>query len=271
MKLSSILLILTCALFGVSAQESATNNTNRIVLTPELINAYAEEARSNNAALWAARFTRWAPPSRGRRWVVLANVGAAVAYLPWLSGAIDDGRAAGIPWTVVGMHKPCISSSSAGCAVGQPLWNMLLDKRVDLILAGHNHNYQRSKQLALRPGTCPTFVLGGFSPACVSDNGTGVMEIDGESVTLGDTLPDTGLGPVGAFEVEETKQILAQALNRLPEREKIVLTLYYYEGLTLGEIGGILGITESRVCQIHTKAVIQLRSKLGDPSVSTPR
>ena len=86
-----------------------------------------------------------------------------------------------------------------------------------------------------------------------------------ESVTLGDTIPDTGLGPVGAFEVEETKQILAQTLNRLPEREKIVLTLYYYEGLTLGEIGGILGITESRVCQIHTKAVIQLRSKLSEP------
>ncbi len=89
-----------------------------------------------------------------------------------------------------------------------------------------------------------------------------------ESVTLGDTIPDAGLGPVGAFEVEETKQILAQALNRLPEREKIVLTLYYYEGLTLGEIGGVLGITESRVCQIHTKAVIQLRSKLGDPVTS---
>ena len=84
-----------------------------------------------------------------------------------------------------------------------------------------------------------------------------------ESVTLGDTIPDAGLGPVGAFEVEETKLILAQAINRMPEREKIVLTLYYYEGLTLGEIGGILGITESRVCQIHTKAVLQLRSKLG--------
>jgi RNA polymerase sigma factor for flagellar operon FliA len=86
-----------------------------------------------------------------------------------------------------------------------------------------------------------------------------------ESMTLGDTIPDAGIGPVGAFEVEETKQILAKALNRLPEREKIVLTLYYYEGLTLGEIGGILGITESRVCQIHTKAVIQLRSKLAEP------
>jgi RNA polymerase sigma factor for flagellar operon FliA len=86
-----------------------------------------------------------------------------------------------------------------------------------------------------------------------------------ESVTLGDTIPDPGPGPSGAFEVEETKQILAQAINRLPEREKFVLTLYYYEGLTLGEIGGILGITESRVCQIHTKAVIQLRSKLAEP------
>jgi RNA polymerase sigma factor for flagellar operon FliA len=87
----------------------------------------------------------------------------------------------------------------------------------------------------------------------------------GESVTLGDTIPDPGLGPVGAFEVQETKQILAAAINRLPEREKIVLTLYYYEGLTLGQIGDVLGITESRVCQIHTKAVIQLRGKLAEP------
>src|ERR671922_197433 len=72
-------------------------------------------------------------------------------------------------------------------------------------------------------------------------------------------------GPVAAFEVEEMKQILADAINRMPEREKIVLTLYYYEGLTLGEIGEVLGVTESRVCQIHTKAVLQLRSKMAEP------
>src|ERR1700736_1483796 len=60
------------------------------------------------------------------------------------------------------------------------------------------------------------------------------------------------------------KQILASAINRLGDREKIVLTLYYYEGLTLAEIGDILGVTESRVCQIHTKAVLQLRAKLAD-------
>ena len=65
------------------------------------------------------------------------------------------------------------------------------------------------------------------------------------------------------------KQILASAINRLGDREKIVLTLYYYEGLTLAEIGEVLGVTESRVCQIHTKAVLQLRSKLSDAEAAT--
>jgi RNA polymerase sigma factor for flagellar operon FliA len=86
-----------------------------------------------------------------------------------------------------------------------------------------------------------------------------------ETVTLRDTIPDRDLGPVGTFEVEETKQMLAAAINRLPEREKFVLSLYYYEGLTLGQIGEVLHITESRVCQIHTKAVLQLRAKLAEP------
>lgn len=84
----------------------------------------------------------------------------------------------------------------------------------------------------------------------------------GESLTLGDTVADTGDGPVGTYEIEEMRQLLAQAINAMPEREKLVLTLYYYEGLTLAEIGRVLGVTESRVCQIHTKAVLQLRSRL---------
>jgi RNA polymerase sigma factor for flagellar operon FliA len=87
----------------------------------------------------------------------------------------------------------------------------------------------------------------------------------GESTTLGDTIADRGQSPVAAFEVEEMKQILASAINRLGEREKIVLTLYYYEGLTLAEIGEVLGVTESRVCQIHTKSIFQLRSKMVEP------
>ena len=87
----------------------------------------------------------------------------------------------------------------------------------------------------------------------------------GESTTLGDTIPDKGEGPVAAFEVEEMKQILASAINRLGDREKMVLTLYYYEGLTLNEIGQVLGVTESRVCQIHTKSILQLRSRMAEP------
>ncbi len=84
----------------------------------------------------------------------------------------------------------------------------------------------------------------------------------GEATTLGDTLADKGDGPMAAFEVEEMKQILAGAINRLGDREKIVLTLYYYESLTLAQIGEVLGVTESRVCQIHTKAVMQLRGRI---------
>ncbi len=91
----------------------------------------------------------------------------------------------------------------------------------------------------------------------------------GEATSLGETLPDRHDGPVAAYEVEEMKQILARAINRLADREKIVLTLYYYEGLTLAEIGEVLGVTESRVCQIHTKAVLQLRGRLGEPARET--
>jgi RNA polymerase sigma factor for flagellar operon FliA len=67
-----------------------------------------------------------------------------------------------------------------------------------------------------------------------------------------------------AFESEEMKSILAEAINRLPEREKMVVTLYYFEGLTLAQIGEVLGVTESRICQMHTKAVLGLRGKIAE-------
>jgi RNA polymerase sigma factor for flagellar operon FliA len=85
----------------------------------------------------------------------------------------------------------------------------------------------------------------------------------GDSVTLGDMVPsDPDEAPGVAVEVEEMRSFLADAVARMPEREKIVLSLYYYEGLTLAEIGSVLGVTESRVCQIHTKAVLQLRARI---------
>ncbi|HLX87770.1 MAG TPA: RNA polymerase sigma factor WhiG [Acidimicrobiales bacterium] len=88
----------------------------------------------------------------------------------------------------------------------------------------------------------------------------------GDRTTLGDTIPDAAEGPGALFEDKESKEILAQAIRQLGERERTVLSLYYYEGLTLAEIGEILGVTESRVCQIHTKAVLQLRGRLTEKS-----
>ncbi len=80
--------------------------------------------------------------------------------------------------------------------------------------------------------------------------------------TLGDTIATADEGPGDLFEVQEMRGMLADAVDRLPEREKVVLTLYYYEGLTLAQIGEVIGVTESRVCQIHTKAILQLRSRM---------
>jgi RNA polymerase sigma factor for flagellar operon FliA len=78
---------------------------------------------------------------------------------------------------------------------------------------------------------------------------------------------DTGHGarstdPARTFESKETKFLLSQAMDQLGEREKIMLVLYYYEGMTLAEIGAVLGVTESRVSQMHTAAMGRLRDKL---------
>jgi RNA polymerase sigma factor for flagellar operon FliA len=84
----------------------------------------------------------------------------------------------------------------------------------------------------------------------------------GEQVSLLDTLADRGGDIATGLEGQETRGLLAAAIISLSEREKIVVTGDYCEGLTLNEIGEILGVTESRICQIHTKAVGQLRLQL---------
>ncbi len=95
-----------------------------------------------------------------------------------------------------------------------------------------------------------------------------LMAVDGgqgDKLSLVDTLEDTKtVSPMDAFESVEMKDILTEAVNKLPEREKVVVTLYYYEGLTLAEIGQVLGVTESRICQMHTKAVLALRGKISE-------
>lgn len=82
------------------------------------------------------------------------------------------------------------------------------------------------------------------------------------------SIPDHNADdPVASFESAEVREILTGAIERLPERERIVIALYYYEGLTLKEIGRVLGVTESRVSQLHTKAVLRLRARLHSAQV----
>ena len=90
----------------------------------------------------------------------------------------------------------------------------------------------------------------------------------GDQVALIDTLEDTqGPEPQSELAQTELKEALGEAIARLPEREKLVVTLYYYEELTLREIGEVLGVTESRVSQLHTKAILRLKARLaGSPT-----
>lgn len=81
-----------------------------------------------------------------------------------------------------------------------------------------------------------------------------------ESIT--DGLTDKIAGPLDELEIHEFKVALADAVASLPEREQLVMSLYYDEELNLREIGGILGVSESRVCQIHGQALVRLKSRL---------
>ena len=86
----------------------------------------------------------------------------------------------------------------------------------------------------------------------------------GDQVALIDTIEDPEApDPQGSLSQTELREAIADSIARLPEREKLVVTLYYYEELTLREIGEVLGVTESRVSQLHTKAILRLKARLG--------
>jgi RNA polymerase sigma factor for flagellar operon FliA len=95
-----------------------------------------------------------------------------------------------------------------------------------------------------------------------------VSDSSGDSVSLLDTLHDPGApDPAAVMDATDLKDRIADAIARLPEREKLVVALYYYENLTLREIGEVLGVTESRVSQLHTKAVLRLRGRMAEENL----
>ncbi len=84
-----------------------------------------------------------------------------------------------------------------------------------------------------------------------------------ERLHLSDVIPDADASPVADVELRERIRELGGAIDKLPERERLVIALYYYEGLTFKEIGKVLSVSESRVYQLHTQAVVRMRGHLG--------
>jgi len=90
-----------------------------------------------------------------------------------------------------------------------------------------------------------------------------ISDSSGDQVSLLDTISDPSASdPQEALDTSEVKERLSEGIASLPEREQLVVALYYYESLTLREIGEVLGVTESRVSQLHTKAVLRLKARL---------
>lgn len=103
----------------------------------------------------------------------------------WTEAAIDGAHNANIPWTVVGMHTPCFSMGGYECAAGAKLTNMLVGKKVDMVLTGHEHVYQRTHQLGVNED-CPKLVPEEVSADCVADSDNDLRQGQGTVfVTIG--------------------------------------------------------------------------------------
>ena len=85
---------------------------------------------------------------------------------------------------------------------------------------------------------------------------------------LEESIPDPNMKtPLELYEDNKKKELLADLVGKLPEREKIILSLYYWEEMTMKEIGKALNLTEGRICQLHNQALMRLRAKLGSPAL----
>jgi len=110
-----------------------------------------------------------------------------------------------------------------------------------------------------------------FEKIMLKISGTSILSLndiwytgeDNDKVSIADSIESPqSLNPDIIVEKDEIKRVIVQSIQELPDKEKTVLVLYYYEDLTLKEIGQVLEVTESRVSQLHTKAILRLRAKL---------
>lgn len=112
-------------------------------------------------------------PGLGSRAPIPTDYSAGTPGFTFVAGAIDEARARGLKWIVVSMHKNYISTfvkrNEVSTDPGRTFMTMLLNKKVDVILQGHDHGYQRSKQLTTNRSTCPTLPVDAYNPSCVAD------------------------------------------------------------------------------------------------------
>jgi RNA polymerase sigma factor for flagellar operon FliA len=151
-----------------------------------------------------------------------------------------------------------------------------LAREVDRASAALEHRLHRAptdEEMALELGCSvheyrESLVMLSHSSIAALDELWNVSDSSGDQVSLLDTIEDPAApDPAKALDVGDLKDRIADAIAVLPEREKLVIALYYYENLTLREIGEVLGVTESRISQLHTQAVLRLRSSMQEERV----
>jgi hypothetical protein len=114
----------------------------------------------------------------------------------WTADAVDQAKARKIPWTVVGLHTPCFNLGAYECQPGEEFTNMLIEKKVDLVLSGHQHIYQRTHQLGLNRD-CPDVVPDTFSRQCLAETDDTMVQ------GRGTVFATIGIGGVGLHDVRE--------------------------------------------------------------------
>ncbi len=136
-------------------------------------------------------------------------------------------------------------------------------RRLEATLGRSASDQEIAKELGVTLKEFEQLVLKISGTTVLSLNDVWYSGEDHDRMSIGDSIesPKTR-NPDAIVEKDEIKRVIVEAINELPDKEKKVLVLYYYEDLTLKEIGAILGVTESRISQLHTKAIVRLRGKL---------
>lgn len=128
-----------------------------------------------------ARFIQISPNIRNNGEVILFEPDNK--HYKWLSNAIDSARDSGIPWVIVTMHENCITAANKICEIGSDVFNLLISKKVDLVLQGHDHSYQRSNQLALSE-SCNYIYPDKYNENCISGKGSSFIKGKGSVVVI---------------------------------------------------------------------------------------